>query len=305
MAIISGNVSNLYDARIGKAYYLYLNMFPPEYTSWCDVRSSKQQYEKESLYGELPMPDEVGEYENFPETSLSEGPVRTWTHKKFGYKLIASRESFEDERFPVIVRTAEAMGEAMRHRIETEGAYDLINSFTASTVGKSDTADETLCATSHATFAGAGGAAQANAPAVDVTLGTDSLWAAIDNFAGLDDHEGNPIMQVPRKLIIPPQYKRKAKEILNSEGMPYKSTNEDNALYSEGLQYVIGHYLNTSSTYWWVITDKKPIIFFMRRPPEIKMEDTITNDSKTWVISTRLSHAPLDWYPIYGTDGAA
>lgn len=304
MAILSANVAKLYDARISKAFYQNLVQHSEEYSKWCEVMGSKNQYEKVALFGELPMPGVVGEHEDAPETSFKAGPERTWTHVKYGFTLIASQESIEDERFPVIVDTAKSMGTAMRHRIETQGAYDLNNAFTASTVGASDTASETLIATSHATFTGAGGAAQANRPSTDVTLGADSLWAGVDNFQGLKDHEGNPVMAIPKLLIIPPALERTAIEILKSVEVPYKSTNEINAIKTRGLDYVVGHYL-TSSTAWYLVTDKKPIRFYMRRAPQVKPEDLIRSDSRTWTITARMSHGPYDWYQIYGTDGAA
>jgi hypothetical protein len=303
MAILSANVANLYDARINKAFYSYLNLYPEEYTNWCEKLSSKKQYEKVSLFGELPMPSLVGEYENTPETGFVQGPVRTWTHVKYGFTLIAPEESIEDDLFDMIVGTAGKMGVAMRHRIETQGAYDLNNAFTVATVGKSDTADEYLIQRNHATFTGAGGSAQHNAPATDVTLGADSLWAGVDNFSSLKDHEGNPIMAMPKKVIIHPANERTIIEILKSIEVPYKTTNEINAIKSRGLSYVIGHYL-TSSTAWYLVTDEKPIRFYMRRPPTVKPEPVIRNDSRTWTITARLSHAPYDWYQIYGTDGA-
>lgn len=303
MAIISANMANLYDARINKAFYSYLELFPEEYTNWCEMMSSTKQYEKVALYGELPMPPALGEYEDATETAFQQGPVRTWTHVKYGFKLIASEESLEDELFPVIEDTAKSMGTAMRHRIETQGVYDLDNAFTVNTVGAADTASETLCATSHATFTGAAGAAQSNNPTTDVTLGADSLWAGVDNFATLNDHQGNPIRAIPRKVIIPPAYERTIIEILKSVEVPYKSTNEINAIRTRGLDYVISHYL-ASTTAWFLTTDKKAIRFYMRRPPQVKPDPDVTNDSRAWVITCRLSHAPYDWYQIYGTDGA-
>jgi len=303
MAILSANMANLYDARISKAFYQYLVLHPEEYSKWCDVRSSKKPYEKISLFGELPMPDELGEYENAPETSFQQGPVRTWTHSKYGFTLIASEEALEDELFPVIEETAGSMGKAMKHRIETQGAYDLNSAFTVLTVGAANTADEYLIQRSHATFTGAGGAAQHNAPAADVTLGPDSLWAGADNFAGLKDHQGNPVMAIPKRLIIHPANERTAIEILRSVEVPYKATNEINAIKTRGLDYIVGHYL-TSSTAWYLVTDEKPIRFYMRRSPTVKPEKTIRNDSRQWTITCRLSHAPYDWYQIFGTNGA-
>ena len=303
MAILSANMTNLYDARISKAFYQYLGLNPEEYSKWCEIMTSKDQYEKVSLYGELPMPGVVSEYEQFPETSFKQGPVRTWTHVKYGFRLIASEEALEDEKFPVIEATAKSMGTAMKHRIETQGAYDLNSAFTVSTVGASDTASETLCATSHATFTGAGGSAQKNNPSTDVTLGADSLWAGVDNFSGLKDHEGNPVMAIPKLAVIPSALERTIIEILKSDMVPYKSTHETNAIRTRGLDYTIGHYL-TSSTAWFLVTDKKPIRFYMRRSPTVKPDNTISTDSRSWQISCRLSHAPYDWYQIYGTDGA-
>lgn len=304
MAILSANMANLYDARINKAFYDYLGRYAEEYTKWCETMGSKKQYEKVALYGELPMPPALGEYENAAETTFKQGPVRTWTHVKYGFTLIASEESIEDELFPVIEATAGSMGTAMKHRIETEGAYDLNNAFTVSTVGASNTASETLIATTHATFTGAGGASQANRPATDVTLGADSLWAGVDNFSGLKDHEGNPVMAIPKSLIINTANERTAIEILKSIEVPYKATNEINAIRTRGLGYEIGHYL-TSATAWYLVTDKKPIRFYMRRAPSVKLDNTIRNDSRSWTITCRLSHAPFDWYQIYGTDGVA
>ena len=304
MAIISLNMANLYDARINKAFFLYLNAYAEEYSKWCEVLSSKKQYEKVSLFGEIPMPPVLGEYENAAETSFKPGPVRTWTHVKYGFTLRASEESIEDELFPVIVKTAQAMGEATHHRIETQGSYDLNSAFTVNTVGASDTADETLCATSHATFVGAGGAAQANRPATDVTLGADSLWAEVDRMATFNDHEGNPVQAIPRTLIIHSSNEREAIEILKSANMPYKTTRETNAIRVKGLDYVVGHYLDTAAA-WFLTTDKKSIRFYMRRPPQVKPDDTVRSDSRGWVITTRLSHGPYDWYQICGTDGSA
>jgi len=304
MAMLSSAVKNLFDARIGQMFYMNLALHPEEFKMWCDVRTSKKQYEKMGEYGELPMPGIVAEYENAPETHFQEGPVRTWTHDKFGFTLLASRECLNDDLFNIVERTSAAMGTAMHHRQETEGAYDLNVAFTVSTVGASDTADETLIATSHATFTGAEGSAQSNRSATDLTLGVDSLWSGIDNFQGLKDRQDNPIRVIPKRLIIPPALERTAIEILQSPGAPYRSTFEDNALKSKGLTYEVGHYLS-SSLAWYLVADAKPIIYWQREAPKVEPEDTIRNYSRSWTIFTRLSHGPRTWYGIYGSAGSA
>lgn len=302
MALISAQYANLMDANINKAFSDYFKLHPEEYKEWCDVQKSSKQYEQDAMFGEMKMPGVLGEYENAPESDFAQGPKRTWTHVKYGFKVTASEELIEDERFPVVVKAAGKMGIAMKHRLNVAGAYDLNNSFTVSTVGSADTASETLCATSHASFGD--GAAQANRPTTDVTLGVDSFWAGVTNFHGLKDREDNPIMKIPKKLIIPAALERRAIEMLESKDVPYLATNELNAIRKYGMSYVIGHYL-TASAAWWITTDEKAIRFYMRRPVTIKAENTITNDSRSWVITTRFSHGPMDWYDIYGTDGVA
>lgn len=304
MAILSANIANAMDARVSKAFYDNLGLYPEEYTKWCETMSSKKDVERVTLYGELPMPGQLGEYENAPETSFKEGPIRSWTHLKYGFTLIASEEAIEDEMFPVIEDTAGRMGTAMKHRIETLGAAGLNDAFTVNTVGPADAASETLIATSHATFTGAGGSAQANRPTTDVTLGPDALWAGVNNFSTLKDREDNPVMAIPRVLIVHPSNEQEAIEILKSIEAPYKSTNEINAIRTRGLSYVVGHYL-TAAAAWYLVTDKKPIRFYMRRPPTVKADKTIRNDSRNWTITVRMSAAPYDWYQIYGTDGVA
>lgn len=304
MAIISASNANLYDARIKEVVFNNLNAHPEEYTKWCDKRSSKDQYEELALFGELPMPPVLGEYENAAETTFKPGPMRKWTHVQYGYTLIASKIAIEDSRFPVIVQTAGSMGKAMKHRIETQGVYDLNSAFSVYTVGASDTADEYLCQSAHATFTGAGGSSQKNREATDATLGVDSLWTGVNNFATLKDHEGNPVIAIPKTLIIPPALERKAIEILKSSETPFLSTNETNAIRTRDLGYVVSHYM-TSTTAWFLVTDEKPIRFYMRRPVTVEPDETIRNQSRSWTITCRLSHAPYDWYQIYGSDGVA
>ena len=298
--LISEAYANLMDANISKAHFNGFKLYPDEYKAWCDVRSSKKDYEQEALFGEVAMPNLVGAGENFPETSFPQGPKRKWTHVKYGHKLVATEELLGDEKFPVLVKTASALGVSMKHRMNTQGAYDLNMSFTNSTVGASDTADETLCDTAHASFGD--GEDQANRPAVDITLGVGALWAGINNFSGLEDREGDPIMKIPRKVVINAANERRTIELLQSAKTPQLASNETNAIRNKGLTYEIGHYL-TSSTAWWLSTEEKSIIFYVRWPVKITAQNLMSNQSREWYISVRISTGPLDWYDIYGTDG--
>jgi hypothetical protein len=300
--IVSANMAKQFDARIKKMFFMEFTQYS-EFRNLVNVMSSSKQYERVATVGEMPMPDVVGELESFPQARFYPGPQREWIHEKYGYKTTASQEMLDDELFGVVAKSAQAAGVAMGHRYETQGIYDFDVAFTLNTVGPSDTASETLCATSHATFAGSGGDSQSNRPNSDITIGVDSLWAAINNFSGLHDRENNPIVKIPKKLVAHAVNKRTMKEILGSENAPYTMNREKNALEGEGITFVPSHYLS-ETTAWFLMTDESPIDFYIRWPTKVDTDGNISNQSRFWVISTRISHGPRSWENIYGSTGA-
>jgi hypothetical protein len=307
MAHLTGQFPDLLDTHFKDYAFGALMKWPSEFRQWNDVRTSDLATEYEGGASELPQPGSVGEYAEFPEAQLVEGPQQTWSHTKYGYRVIASEELIEDERFSVLTRTAEACGAAMFHLLETEGIADINNSFTTANVPAGDAGtDEYLCQRSHSAWAGTSGSAQHNGPATDVTLGLDAVWAAVDNFATLNNTQGDPTMKIPAALMIHPNNKRKGKEILQSEDVPFLATNEINAIRQENLSLILMHYAS-STTAWWVKTRDNPVRWYFRRTPRIKRDDKTSNESMAWQISTRFSHGPtvMGWMEIYGTDGVA
>jgi len=303
MARLTGNFPYALDARVNKYFFQNLAAWPKEYPAWCMVQSSTDPDVRMSAASELPMPGAVGENETFPETRFVEGPLQTINWTKYGFRLIASEELIDDNLFGLLDKAAAACGRALAHRLETQGAYDLVNSFTGTWLTVNGSA-EYLCQENHAAWTNSGGNTQSNMPSTDVTLGVDSLWAAVNNFAGLEDNAGNPAMEIADELIIEATNKRTAVEVLRSDKVAYKSTNTMNAIRDEGLTYKIGHYL-TSTTAWWVRSRRKPVYFYFRWQPRVQVENTISTQSRAWQISCRIGHAAYDWRPLYGTDGAA
>ena len=300
--IISANMAKLYDANISMVFDKEFKQYD-EYKQFVQSKTSSKQFEEVAMFAEIPMPGKVGELENMPQASFVDGPMRKWTHEKYGFELIASKESIDDELFPVISNTGAAAGVAMRHRLETQGVYDYDYAFTVATVGASDTASETLCATTHTSFTGSGGGDQQNRPDTDITLGTDALWAAIDNFSGLEDREGLPIVKIPKRLLTNAANQRVCREILESVNMPYEMNREKNILSDIGITPVYSHYL-TSSTAWFLMTDTPPVWFYTRQGVEIEAESRSSNQSRAWTLSMRISHGPRTWEDVYGTTGS-
>jgi len=300
MAILSTNFTSLLDARVERVFERALMAYPPEYTMYCDVETSNLAEDRMAQVGEMPMPPTVGEYEELPETQFTQGPDLVWNHTKYGYRLIASSELIEDERFGVLDTVTSKIGTAVNHRVETFAASILNNAFTTSNFNNDS---ETLCATSHAVFSGAGGAAQANRPATEVVFGQDALWAAIDAIGAWKDEEGNPAMKIPATLLGGPSLRREFIEVLQSTGTPYTATLETNATRDLGLGSTLNHYLD-SSTAWFIIMREKPVIFKWRRMPQVLPDEERKTDSRSWNVTMRCSREPVAWRNIWGTTGA-
>lgn len=297
--MMTGNKPDLLDARVSKYFFDTVSLWPKEYPSWCNMKKATKNQERIGQSATLPMPDEIGENEAFDEAVFVEGPGQTWDPVKFGFRVLASRELLWDQLHPVLDRVSAAAGKAMAHRLETEGAADLNNAFTVANIND-DT--EYLIQEDHAAWSGAGGGTQSNMPATGITLGVDSLWAGVDNFATLNDEEGNPAMVIPARLFIHSSGKRVAVEILQSEKVAYRATHETNAIRQEGISFKVGHYLS-SSTAWFLSSREKSIEFYFWWQPEVEVENTLVTQTRAWQISTRLGHGPYDWKQIYGTDG--
>jgi hypothetical protein len=302
MAIISANMAKQFDANIKKMFFMEFMQYK-EMEKLVNMKGSSKPFERVATVGEMPMPGKVGQYETIPEARFLPGPQREWIHEKYAFKVIASEEMIDDELFNVVSRSGQAVGVAMRHRYETQGVYDYDTAFTLSTVGPNDTASETLCATAHATFPGAGGASQSNRPAVDITFGVDALWDAVNNFTQLTDREGNPIAKIPKKIVIHPLNKREVGEVLRSSQIPYLMNNEKNVIADEGIVPAYSHYM-ASTMAWFLSTEESPIDFYTRKAASVVVDDNAINQSRAWIISTRISHGPRSWENIYGTSGA-
>jgi hypothetical protein len=123
-------------------------------------------------------------------------------------------------------------------------------------------------------------------------------------FERMVDANGMPIVYKPKMLILPPELRFLARELLGSPGKPGTATNEINSLLGEDLGYMIYHYA-TSTSAWFASCGKEntQLKFFRRKPVDVDYDDDFDTDSIKQKSKTRFSVGASHWMGIWGSNG--
>ena len=119
------------------------------------------------------------------------------------------------------------------------------------------------------------------------------------------DDRGLLLAIKPKLLVVPPELKWTARELLGSKQKPYTADNEMNAFLDDDLTYFVWHYL-TDDDAWFLLGDKEDheLNFFWRRKLDTEGDvDFDTGDLK-FKAGMRFSVKWSDWRGAYGSPGA-
>ncbi len=233
----------------------------------------------------------------------------------------SSYELYEDDQYGLIKQIPKSIARSF-HFLREMATWNLINlGFTASTaiLNPSTTVDGlNLFNAAHYLPGGAGATSIApgvssyitaagtwpNRPTVDTDISMTALQAAINNFERMPDGVGMPIQIKPRLLVIAPEWKWVAREILGSSHAPYTADNQINSLLNEDLNYFVCHYFTTTGR-WCLLADKSEhSLYHITRKP---LEDMYSDDFDTYSIKMlsmeRFGVGAFHWIGTYGSDG--
>jgi len=197
------------------------------------------------------------------------GSTKTYLSEAYGMAVEITFEAWRDELYGVLQEMVRCLGRSSRHRLEYDAFQTLNFAFSTARVGFA--AGESLCSIAHV---GMDGITRANRPNPDEAFGVTSLQDAMIRFELMTDERNMPRLMAPQMLLLAPQNKWAAREILGSAGKPYQTSNEINSLVAEDLTWMIGHYL-TSTSAWWLLCGKgiHDLNFFVRTEPIFDMYD--------------------------------
>ena len=132
-----------------------------------------------------------------------------------------------------------------------------------------------------------------------------SLQAAVENLENTTDDRDINVMIKPRMLVIAPENKWMARELLNSEKKPHTADNEINALVDEELKYLISHFMSDNDA--WFLNGGKDdhyLNFFWRERLRMDNDDDFDTGDAKFKGFMRFSAGFSGWRGVYGSSGA-
>ena len=156
-----------------------------------------------------------------------------------------------------------------------------------------------LCSTAHPIDGGT----WANTPSVQLNLNEAALENGELAIRYFPDQAGLRIMARARKLVVPPQLEYAAIRLLRTELRPNTANNDVNAQMSGGFVpdgYQVMDFL-TSQYAWFLKTDKKGLLYLMRRAFDTDMQVDFTTQNLLVVATERYSASYFNPRAIWGS----
>ena len=315
MTMVRGAYAQLMAPGAHAAFVHWLNtkQRDEEYSHVFNVETSTKAYEDEWEFSGIgPMPEKP-EGEAITYQDAVQGGTKRYLHYTYGLGVRTSFELYDDDQYGIIKQVPKALARSAHYQIEQQ-AWNVFNlGFT--TVVTSDgvslfNPQHPLLGGPPATNLGAlpnvvyAAGTYPNRPSTDVDLSVTALQLAIQQFERMPDSQGMPIQVKPRLLVIPPELKFIAREILRSPHKPYTSDNEINAILNEDLRYFVGHYL-TSFSAWYLtaMKDETWLKYFWRKQLDEDFSDDFDTRSVKQVSFMRFSVGATSWVGCWGSNG--
>lgn len=316
MTMVRGQFAQLMAPGLHATFVHWMDILQrdEEYSYLLNVDTSQMAYEDEAEFSGLPPMVVKPEGESIAYYDAVQGGTKRYLHQTYGMGVRSSWELYEDDQYNLIAQVPKAIARSA-HFIKEQQSANLFNlGFT--TVVTTDGVSlfnnqHPLLGGTQATNIGPGlanviGAAGTypNRPATDVDLSITALQLAVNQFERLVDSQGMPGMIKPRTLVIPPELKWIAREILGSPHKPYTGDNEINSILNEDLGYFVYHYL-TSQSAWFLIADKAQhmLKFFTRKALDEDFADDFDTRSIKQVSFMRFSVGATVWEGTWGSNG--
>jgi phage major head subunit gpT-like protein len=296
-------------------HWVQLKQRDEEYTKIFNVTPSDKAYEDDfEAPGLGPMPEKP-EGENVQYQDTQEGGSKRTTNFTYALGVRASWELYEDDQIGVIKQIPKALTRSA-HFAKEMASFNLLNlGFTTTMVADGlplfSTA-HTLAGGAIATNLAPGIANYISAPGtypnrpvgLDLDLSFTALQYAINLYERMPDSMGMPIQLKPKTLVIPPEQKWIAREILGSAYKPFTADNEINSLLNEDLTYFVAHYL-TSQTAWFLLPGKEDhtLRFINRKSFSDDYADDFDSFSIKVVARQRFGTGATTWWGVFGSNG--
>jgi hypothetical protein len=295
-------------------HFLDLQMRDEEYTHVFNVENSTQAFEDEVEMAGVGIMPEKPEGSAAQYDDLIQGGTKRYVHLSYALGSRASWELIEDDQYGILkqVPKAHARSAIFAREMVAWNVFNLGFSTIVTTDGVSlFNTQHPLLGGSAATAVGPGltnvifaSGTYPNRPSPDVDLSFTAIQLMVNQFERMVDSQGIPIRVKPKFILIPPELKFIAREILGSPGKPYTNDNELNALLGEDLKFRVVHYF-TSQSAWFAVAEKDghQVKFFDRHPIDTDYDDDFDTRATKMITFQRFSAGATSWMGTFGSNG--
>lgn len=295
----TGAIAELLAPDLRRVYFETGKERPLEYPLYFNVEDmdwNPLTDQQVSGLGTLPSKDQG---EQFSMDDIIMGSTKTYTASPFGMAVEITWEAWRDELYGIMREMVRELSRASRNRQEVDAWSVLNNAFSTSYTGF--TASKSLCSTSQT---GLDGTSHANRPSPDISFSQTGLQNAITRFENMTNERNLPSLMTASQILIGPENKFVAREVLGSPQRAYTSDNEVNALIEEDLTWMVCHYFSTS-TYWFLSAMKgqHDVNFLWRDHPIFDMFDDPWSKNAIATVYQRHTKGFATWRGIDGSTG--
>jgi hypothetical protein len=278
MAITRDQAALLLEPKLSNIWHDAYPSHPVEWTSYLNTRTTKKATITDFKLTDFGVLRLKGEGENIIYDDPIFGGTVTYSPVRFalGYKI--TQEMIDHELYGQVDKFERALIKSAVDLQEVTAALTLNNAFATTNAdgfGATGFDGLQLCSTAHTRLDG--GTTFRNRPSTDVDLSVTGLQNATIDIDNLKDDRGRPVFVRPRLLVISPEDRFTAKEILESEYKPGTANNEVNALRDLGLSFMVSHY-KTDTDAWFMFSDQHDCNFIWDEKPRGGMESDFDSE---------------------------
>lgn len=251
---------------------------------------------------DLPLFDQVSEGAEYSFRRSKQGANKTLVVNKFGLGFSVSEEMVDDGKFDLIGDMARKLAKSGMESQEIQAMNIFNNGFSTET-----TADGVaLFSTAHTLPSGG---TYRNKLSTDADLSESALQQAMSDFETQFVGDSGIIYNVrPRVLLVHPDNKRYAQELVGSDGKPDTADNNMNSLKGDGLIVVSSPHL-TDPDAWFLqaAPAETGLRIIQRKPLETKAAGPdvgFVTDSILYKARYREKIGAIHGFGVFGSSGA-
>ena len=216
------------------------------------IPSSSFNYRMNSMGSTLELPSENEDTDAIPNAMPAPGPAKDWTVKHYRQEVKATDNMVRGDRYGKVVGMMEGLAKGPMRKKEYLRNAIFANAFTDSSA--TNGADGlSLCDDSHPMNNTEAGTWD-NLTTGALTLG--NLQAGrllLDKMANTDRNYPDPV--IAKMLLVPPDLRQKAEELVGAIQKPEGALNDPNVLI-KGLEIVVNHFASSTSA-WFLVGDRE------------------------------------------------